>query len=883
MSAKLYRYAFLVILLVIAVSLPLNASASASQAPGKSPSSEQNNPNIPAFNAELQSPLLATSAIRAMQVDYPSYANSRSLVPQWEQNMKSAGINMVFLNAGRTEWTYFKWSGHNANWSSDVTSTGIDFLADDSTRYGQWAQVSALIDILSPNYISAHPDKAAINASGSPSSDLVSTAELVNGAYGQSLLDMVSAIAANYPSVGSITIAELAYHVDGYGADDLALYKAATGKTDWPRNSDGTININDSSIGNWRSAAIGQFLGRAAALAHQNGKQLYVEVGVSVNSLSTATNNYGTNYSVMLQNVDKLVVQGYFGVDGYAAKYCGSIAQYLAKLGTSKTILAIGLWNSSGSAVSSTDLNTAITSSQSGGMPNILVTPESLAASSHFQVLTSLWGSKGTSATSTPTRTATKSSSTNTPTRTATKTSQPANTATKTAAPTNTFTKTSAPTNTPTRTATATPVPTNTATKTSAPTNTPSPTATNTPQPVNTSAATQTFMPSNTPTRTNTPAPSNTPVPTNSPTQAPSSTPTKTSAPVNTPYPTSTQAPTQVVTPTPLRLMSVEYANYATSRSEVPTFTQELQAAGINMVALSAGRPEWTYFKWAGHTANQSSDVTSTGIDFLADDSATYGQFASINAVVDVFSPNYILANPSKAAINASGQPDPNLVSTAELVNGAYGQELLDMIQYIAANYPRVGSISITELSYRVDGYGPDDLALYTAATGNKDWPRNSDGTINIDDPAIGNWRSAVLGQYLNRAAALVHQYGKQLYMDVSVSYGNLGLMTNNMGTNYSVMLQNVDKIVAWDYFALAGYPASYSQNVAQYLATFGLNRVFLSVGLWGPNNTTISAADLQASIQASQAGGMPNIWICPGSMMTSAHWQVLDTLWGPQ
>ena len=137
-----------------------------------------------------------------------------------------------------------------------------------------------------------------------------------------------------------------------------------------------------------------------------------------------------------------------------------------------------------------------------------------------------------------------------------------------------------------------------------------------------------------------------------------------------------------------------------------------MQAAGINVVALSAGRAEWTYFKWAGHSADQSSDVTSTGIDFLAEDSATFSQFAKVSAVVDVFAPNYILANPNKAAINALGVPDPNLVSTAELVNGSFGQQLLDMVQYIAANYPHVDSIDITELSYRADGYGPDNLAL---------------------------------------------------------------------------------------------------------------------------------------------------------------------------
>jgi hypothetical protein len=107
--------------------------------------------------------------------------------------------------------------------------------------------------------------------------------------------------------------------------------------------------------------------------------------------------------------------------------------------------------------------------------------------------------------------------------------------------------------------------------------------------------------------------------------------------------------------------------------------------------------------------------------------------------------------------------------------------------------------------------------------------------------------------------------------------------MTNNMGTNYNVMLQNVDEIIAWDYYSLEGYAPSVSQSVGQYLATFGTNRAVLSIGLWGPNSTTVSPADLQAGVLASQVGGMPNVWICPGSMMTAAHWQVLDSLWGPK
>jgi hypothetical protein len=330
-----------------------------------------------------------------------------------------------------------------------------------------------------------------------------------------------------------------------------------------------------------------------------------------------------------------------------------------------------------------------------------------------------------------------------------------------------------------------------------------------------------------------------------------------------------------------IHAMRVEYADYASSRPEVSPWVEKMRAAGINLVVLAAGRTEWAYFKWAGHTSDWSSAVSDTDIDILAQDSTIYGQFAQVNAVIDVFAPSTIRAHPEKAAINVLGQPSPNVVSTAELVNGGFGLKILDMVGYIAANYPDVDSISITELCYRIDGYGPDDLALYAAATGRTDWPRQSNGQIDIDDPTIGTWRSALIGQFLARATAIAHAYGKQLYLDVGVNYDNLSLMSNNRGQNYLVMLQNVDKIVVWDYFGEDGYSPLISQNIAQFLTQFGLDRVILSIGLWGANGTTVSPADFDQALQASWAGGMPNIWICPGSMMSAAHWQVLDSLWG--
>jgi len=379
--------------------------------------------------------------------------------------------------------------------------------------------------------------------------------------------------------------------------------------------------------------------------------------------------------------------------------------------------------------------------------------------------------------------------------------------------------------------------------------------------------------------------------PTAAPTQAapiatdpPTAAPTQ-AAPTDTPSPTAIPTQTPVIAPnsTGIHAIGLTWPDYSTSRAIVPQVEQQLKAAGMNMIALNAGRVEWTYFKWAGNQSSWSGAVTDTGIDFLAQDAARFGQWAHVDAMIDILSPNYILAHPDKAAINALGVPSTDLVSTVEMVNGAYSQRLLAMVEYIAANYP-VNSISITELQYRVDGYGPDDTASYLAYSKRTDWPRNSDGSINIDDLSIGTWRSYMIGTLLSKATAIAHKYGKQLFMDVNLNVNNLALMENNTGQNYKVMLQNADKIIVWGYFAEDQFPPTTFVKVGQFLSQLGLDRVILSIGLWGAtSNTTASASDVQVAIQSAQTGGMPNLWITPYSLTSAANWQAMDALWGPQ
>lgn len=330
----------------------------------------------------------------------------------------------------------------------------------------------------------------------------------------------------------------------------------------------------------------------------------------------------------------------------------------------------------------------------------------------------------------------------------------------------------------------------------------------------------------------------------------------------------------------PIQAMRLDYPNYATSRDVVELLESQMKAVGVNMVALGAGRVEWTFFKWNGHEDAWSSDVSDTGIDFLYEDSIRFGSWADTNAVVDVFAPNYILAHPDKAAVSVDGERSQNLVSFTELVHGEFGQKLLDMIEYIAANYP-VDSISITELYYHRDGYGPDDKAAYMAYSGRNDWPRYSNGTINTFDSSVGNWRSHELDIFLDKAVELAHPHGKQVFMDVELSLEDLSLITNEHGTNYDLVLEHMDRIVVWGYFGVDHYAPNYLEEVARFLTRYSQSRMILSVGLWSDNGGAVSPESFKIALQSIRAGGIQNIWVTPSVLMNDTHWQVLGDFWG--
>ena len=299
------------------------------------------------------------------------------------------------------------------------------------------------------------------------------------------------------------------------------------------------------------------------------------------------------------------------------------------------------------------------------------------------------------------------------------------------------------------------------------------------------------------------------------------------------------------------------------------------------VIGLGAGRTEWTYFRWAGHEDRWSNHQKGEKKDLLlAAAQELHAKGFKVAAFIDLYAPKWIETHPGSGAVQADGKPHPEQVGLAELAEGGFGNVVVDMIGYIAANYP-VDAIDVTEAAYRHTSFGPKDLASYSKATGRPAWPRDWRGRVDVDDPSVWEWKSALMEKFVARAAAAAHAHGKPLYLDVAASWKDLRRDGKDHGHDYARLSRVADRLVVWDYFALEGLPPSASRDLAARLAaTLEPGRWMLSLGLWGRDGKPISPDDLGAAVAAALEGGARHIWVTPNDQITDAHWNAILRNW---
>lgn len=293
-----------------------------------------------------------------------------------------------------------------------------------------------------------------------------------------------------------------------------------------------------------------------------------------------------------------------------------------------------------------------------------------------------------------------------------------------------------------------------------------------------------------------------------------------------------------------------------------------------DVVGIGAGRPEWVYFRWQGHEKDWANHQKSARTDLLYRAADTFHRAGfKTAAIIDLYAPEYIKMHPEAAAVKFDGEKSNEQVSLMELVNGAYGRKVLEMVEFIAGNYP-VDIINLTEVSYYSYSFNSIDLKFYEAYSKKQGWPMDDKGRIDKEDQSVWEWKSARMEGFIKKAADIAHKHKKELYVDVPVSWKDFKRNARESGLDYKRVLKHADKIIVWDYFDLQDYQPGISQTLAEHLGrNFPMDKFYISIGLWGRKNN-VSPEALSEAIAAALKGGALHIWITPNDLITDKHWE---------
>ncbi len=307
------------------------------------------------------------------------------------------------------------------------------------------------------------------------------------------------------------------------------------------------------------------------------------------------------------------------------------------------------------------------------------------------------------------------------------------------------------------------------------------------------------------------------------------------------------------------------------------------EARYINRVAVSAGRADWSYFRWPGNKQWWSAEQSRTEVDMLATTiDALQSRGYRTTAMLDVFATRYLELHPEHAAVDSRGIRSKDIVCSTILSEGEYGKHLVAAADALAAN-TRADTIAITELFYDRHCYDDRCLISFKKATGLPDWPRAPSGEIDIRNPELGNWRSKQVASIVARLAQAVRRHGKRFAMDVKISRGDIMRNSLENGQDYKLLAPLVDEFVAWDYFGITGRTPESSAGIAAYFDDeFGTDHYYHSIGLWrNPRHwydrrKQISANELLRALRAARTGGAENIWITPAAELSPDHWRAI-------
>ncbi|MFJ4027109.1 hypothetical protein ACIPWF_08565 [Paenarthrobacter sp. NPDC089989] len=310
------------------------------------------------------------------------------------QRLDSVNATAVSLSVGRTDWTAFPWAARPGSSSGEVSATGRDYVAEAIKAVGTSAggakrDIVLTIDVLLGRALRENVAVAGRDVSGRTSPSFAGVAALRNGEAGARLVALAAEVARKYRPT-AVDLTELMFDDFTFGPDDLQDYKATTGQTDWPRLSSGAIDAADPHIRTWRSEAVADIARKVGAAVEPYGVKAETDVRSPRNSPSGDRAESGHDYDLLLKQVDRLHVWQYVGINDERAPSTEELVRAMNRRAGSRMSLSLGLWANDG-IISAETLAAALRDASRAGAQSVSVTPASLMADAHWDVLKEAW------------------------------------------------------------------------------------------------------------------------------------------------------------------------------------------------------------------------------------------------------------------------------------------------------------------------------------------------------------------------------------------------------------------------------------------------------------------------------------------------------------
>ncbi|WP_333615271.1 hypothetical protein [Glutamicibacter sp.] len=324
------------------------------------------------------------------------FENSVTDTPRWEHyahQLRRVNATSLSLSVGRTDWTAFNWAARPQASADGVAGSGRDYVAEaiDALRpelTGN-SEITLTIDTLCPANIAADPRIAGVNPQGELSNDFPSVSSLESGIAGDLLVQLAGDICARYKP-NRISLTELMFDDYTFGTPDLRSFIKHSGKKDWPRTSTGDIHAAHPSLGIWRSAALATLLTRIRTAAQAHGVLLDMDVRASWTNPDGDRAASGHAYEALLLAADRLVIWNYFSINASTPEYAGLLARSLQQRLPGRFVMSTGFW-AQNSPLAPEQLSAALQAISDAGPVAVSVTPVSLMAQEHWDVLARAW------------------------------------------------------------------------------------------------------------------------------------------------------------------------------------------------------------------------------------------------------------------------------------------------------------------------------------------------------------------------------------------------------------------------------------------------------------------------------------------------------------